>query len=66
MTDPHIAPKTFMGVPVPRSLAHDWDHVHAIWWRYGVRAAVNDIADRPYPVHWRLEFDTNPEEGIKE
>lgn len=55
-----------MGVPVPSSLAHDWDHVHAIWWRYGVRAAVSDIVERDEPLlRRRLEFDTNPEEGIK-
>lgn len=62
----HTAPETFMGVPVPRSLAHDWDHVHAIWWRYGVRAAVTNVVATNGSSAWRFAEDTNPEEGIKE
>lgn len=65
MTDarPHIAPEKFMGVPVPPGLTYHWDHVHAIHWRQGVRAAIKDIADRPYPIDWRFEYDTNPEDN---
>lgn len=62
----HTAPETFMGVPVPSSLANDWDHVHAVWWRYGVRAAVADVVTTDGINAWRFQEDTNPEEGMKE
>lgn len=61
-TKTHIAPETFMGVPVPSGLAHHWDHVHAIWWRNGVRAAVNDIQEDFRTIDFTQRFNDDPGE----
>lgn len=39
----HVTPKIYKGVPVPEDLRNNWGEPEAIWWRHGVKAALDHI-----------------------